>query len=167
MNTKQIRQAVLERDEGRCVVTGEYLVDVDTGNPFGQFSVHHRTPRGMGGSKDPKIASVSNLLLLSGTGTTGAHGKIESNRSWAVDEGFIVPRWQDPALVPVNHYRHGLAWATPWGTWMTVFRQNGETKSTLYLQALAEWRRIPKTDREYLALAEAIGDVVVPLMQAS
>lgn len=65
------------------------------------YSIHHRQPRGMGGSRDPAANSPTNLLLLCGTGTTGCHGEAESNRTAARARGVLVPRGTDPAAVPV------------------------------------------------------------------
>lgn len=65
------------------------------------FSVHHRSARRMGGSKDPAKHAPSNLLLLCGTGTDGCHGHVEHNPSQATADGFIVPSWDSPRLTPV------------------------------------------------------------------
>lgn len=113
--SKAVRRQVIERDQGRCVVTGAFVVDPDTLRPYGQFSIHHRRPRGMGGSKDPAVNSPANLLLLSGTGTTGAHGWVESHRAEAVDQGLIVSQAQSPELVPVMHWLYGLSFLTRTG----------------------------------------------------
>lgn len=63
-----------QRAKGRCEICGH---DVN-GAPF---SRHHRSPRRMGGSTVAWINDITNLLLLCGTGTTGCHGAVESNRS--------------------------------------------------------------------------------------
>lgn len=67
-----------------------------------RWSIHHRKPRGMGGSKDPAINSLSNLLFLCGSGTEGCHGWVESNRSVAYIEGLLVYRNDDPSEIPVT-----------------------------------------------------------------
>lgn len=69
------------------------------------FSVHHRRPRGMGGSRDPLTDSAANLLLLCGSGTTGCHGWVEANRAAARDLGLLVRQGEDPATVPVQLLR--------------------------------------------------------------
>lgn len=94
----RIRQLVMERDGFQCVKCG----NVVSGEPGVGFSVHHRAPRGMGGSKHPSINMPSNLLLLCGSGTTGCHHEIESNRAAARDDGFLLWRSQNPAEVPVT-----------------------------------------------------------------
>lgn len=72
-------------------------------------NTHHRTPRGMGGSKDPRLGLPSNLLRVCGTGITGCHGWIESNRSVAATLGFLVRRGIPPTDVPVQLFIPGVA----------------------------------------------------------
>lgn len=86
------RRLVFERASYRCERCGR---------GDGRFAIHHRRPRGMGGSKSPTTNSLSNLLLLCGSGTTGCHGLTESRRAEAIDLGYLVPQSQDPATVPV------------------------------------------------------------------
>lgn len=70
------------------------------------WSMHHRRPRGMGGSKNPALNQASNILLLCGSGTTGCHGWVESNREEAYDLGLLVRMWQVPIETPVTLF-HG------------------------------------------------------------
>lgn len=65
------------------------------------YSVHHRRPRGMGGTKRLETDAATNLVLLCGSGTTGCHGWVESHRWDAVLDGLIVPQHADPATTPV------------------------------------------------------------------
>jgi hypothetical protein len=44
----------------------------------------------MGGSKRPELNQPANLLVLCGSGTTGCHGRIESDRSDAIEAGIIL-----------------------------------------------------------------------------
>ncbi|MER7014528.1 HNH endonuclease signature motif containing protein [Saccharopolyspora sp. NPDC000359] len=71
-------------------------------------NVHHRRPRGAGGSKDPATNTPSNLLLLCGSGTTGCHGWVESNRAAAYRHGWLLRSWQVPLDVPVRIHDRGL-----------------------------------------------------------
>lgn len=66
------------------------------------WSVHHRRPRGMGGTKRKDVHSLANLLYVCGSGTTGCHGWIESHREDAYDLGLLVRQRQNPAEVPVT-----------------------------------------------------------------
>tara|TARA_R110000868_G_scaffold57162_1_gene176805 strand:+ start:3956 stop:4267 length:312 start_codon:yes stop_codon:yes gene_type:complete len=65
-------------------------------------SIHHRKPRRMGGTKDPAINAAENLALLCGTGTTGCHGWVESNRAEAKGLGWLVADWESPETVPMS-----------------------------------------------------------------
>lgn len=65
-------------------------------------SVHHRQPRGAGGTSRAGANSPANLLLLCGTGTTGCHGEVEAMRADAYERlGFLVRHPTDPATVPI------------------------------------------------------------------
>jgi hypothetical protein len=70
------------------------------------MSVHHRRPRAMGGTHRTDTNLPSNLMVLCGSGTTGCHGYLESNRTEAKDLGFIVPQWEAPNQVAVKLYLH-------------------------------------------------------------
>lgn len=75
----RIRSIVHARDGGRCVRC----------DGLGQ-SIHHRFPRRMGGTKDVRSYDLRNLVTLCGTGTTGCHGWVESNRALAYLGGWLV-----------------------------------------------------------------------------
>lgn len=94
------RELVLERDGRTCVSCGRLCA-----GPLG-YSLHHRTPRGMGGTKRPEANAPSNLVTVCGDGVRGCHGWIESNRDQAREWGYLVHRIDDPAEVPVLG-RHG------------------------------------------------------------
>lgn len=93
--SKTTRDIVWARAGGRCELCGDALA-----GPVG-FSVHHRLPRRMGGSRRPELNTPANLLVVCGSGTTGCHGRIESHREQAYDEGLLLHDGQDPAAVPV------------------------------------------------------------------
>lgn len=92
--SKATREKVWERDHGRCKRCGRQI------GQFTIFSIHHRTPRGMGGTRGALINEPANLALLCGSGTTGCHGFIESHRDLAYRMGYLVHRGQNPADVP-------------------------------------------------------------------
>lgn len=98
MPQETVRQ-VRGRAQGRCEVCG-------TSDAL-RWSFHHRIPRGMGGSRDPRLNLPSNIILLCGSGTEGCHGWVESNRTEAYTDGLLVYRIDDPAEVPVL-LRYGL-----------------------------------------------------------
>lgn len=97
------REQVIDRALGCCEICGRILFD-EYGRPTSfPRSMHHRQPRGMGGSSRPEVNSPANLLLLCGDATTpgGCHGHVESNRAAAYASGWLVRASADPATVPV------------------------------------------------------------------
>ena len=76
------------RSGHRCEVGGEPL---DAGN---QGSIHHRQPRGMGGTSDPDVHSLERLLLVCGGrlgGVLGHHGQVEAERQRASPRRSQMP----------------------------------------------------------------------------
>jgi hypothetical protein len=96
------RELVIDRALGCCEICGRILFD-ERARVVGPYSVHHRQPRGMGGSSRREINSPANLLLLCGDATTpgGCHAHVESNRALAYGNGWLVRASADPAEVPV------------------------------------------------------------------
>lgn len=94
-----VRALVIERDGHACRRCGRPL-------PAGRGgSVHHRIPRGMGGTSWSGIHSPALLVLLCGDGTTGCHGWVESNRAAALRLGWLLSRHLfqiDPADIPLR-----------------------------------------------------------------
>lgn len=77
----------------------------------GGCQVHHRKPRGSGGSSDPEINSPANLLLLCPT----CHLQVERDRSVAYEQGWLVRREHDPEKTPVWLAGRGYCFLTPRG----------------------------------------------------
>lgn len=104
--TKETVHAVFARDEGCCARCGTPI----TGERGRDWSVHHRRPRGSGGTSLAWVNLTGNLVLLCGSGTTGCHGFIESHRIWATDAGFLVSLngVAVAADVSIVHAIHGL-----------------------------------------------------------
>ena len=96
------RAMVAERAAYRCELCGILLHDGTTWST--EHSFHHRLPRGMGGTSSKDANNPPRLLLVCGTGTTGCHGFIESHRTSAEQEGWLVRHGLDPADVPVTVY---------------------------------------------------------------
>jgi hypothetical protein len=85
---RMIRHLLACRSGHRCEIGGELLDAVNEG------SVHHRQPRGMGGTSDPDVHSLERLLLVCGGsfgGVLGCHGRTEKNRQLAYRMGHLVP----------------------------------------------------------------------------
>jgi 5-methylcytosine-specific restriction enzyme A len=92
-----VRQAVLGRDLWVCARCG-----------MGRdLQIHHRKPRGMGGTKDPAINLPSNLIAL----CLRCHDWVERNRRDAFALGLLVGQADDPATIPVQTWRGLLALA--------------------------------------------------------
>lgn len=71
------------------------------GGHLGVGSIHHRKPKGMGGSA--LLEHPSNLVTVCGLGNAdGCHGKAHSNPQWARNHGWIVSRSLDPRDIPVD-----------------------------------------------------------------
>jgi 5-methylcytosine-specific restriction protein A len=106
--TSEMRLLLLNRANYACERCGQRLQ---------QASVHHRRPRRMGGSKAPDTNMAQNLLVICGTGTTGCHGEIESNRHAALADGYLLYARDNPLEHPVNLH-DGWWWLAEDGTKM-------------------------------------------------
>ena len=85
------RETVRQRAGDRCELCGSRI-------EVAHF--HHRRPRGMGGSRKQETGGAANCLLLH----SRCHDGIESNRQRALDNGWLVSQWRDPATVPVKRW---------------------------------------------------------------
>ena len=72
-------------------------------------SVHHRRPRMMGGSKNEMLHEMANLIVLCGTGTSGCHGWVESNRAKARELGYLIQKIESAEDIPFQD-ETGLWW---------------------------------------------------------
>ena len=87
----EVVQTVMVRSYGKC----EALIEgVCTHNAT---QVHHRRPRGSGGTRRPETNWAANLVHL----CLACHERIESRRAWATTNGFLVSQFAWPADVPV------------------------------------------------------------------
>lgn len=96
---QHVRFAIWTRDAGCCALCAKPIT--------GSFSINHRRPRGMGGSRDPLTKTAANGVLLCGDGVQGCHGYVTSHVSWSKWNGHTVPQGCDPSLVPLWHARYG------------------------------------------------------------
>ena len=107
-----IRDAVLERDGHACVRCGAAVQ-----RPY--YSLHHRRARGMGGSR--LLHTMANLVTLCGSGTTGCHGEVESDRDAAEAVGWLLPKrlaTVAPEEWPVLRWTpRGPEWQQPGEQW--------------------------------------------------
>lgn len=97
--SKADRQTIITRDQGLC----RRCTTANTAD------IHHRSPRGMGGS--PAANTLANGVLL----CRPCHEHIERYRSLARMDGWLVPRGTDPAEVPVTDVWGRRYWLTQTG----------------------------------------------------
>lgn len=79
--------------------------------------VHHRRPRGAGGTRDPNINATSNLVHV----CSPCHFYVEMNRTQSLDEGWLLSRLTSelPCAVPVSMW-HGVVLLDNVGGWVKV-----------------------------------------------
>jgi hypothetical protein len=97
---RSVARIVDERDQYQCVHSARSLHVVEG-------SRDHRKLRSQGGPSTP-----SNLILLSGSGTTLSHGWKHANPRDARLLGYYVPVWAAPEKVPIRIIDplFGLCW---------------------------------------------------------
>lgn len=97
----------------RCEICGEPLSST-------AMSVHHRRPRGMGGTKRADTNYPSNLMAICGTGTSGCHGYVESHREEAYEKGWLVSQNEEPSSVALKSYLYGTVYFDDEGGYRNV-----------------------------------------------
>lgn len=107
----ETRRLVLGRAVHRCERCGRPL-----STALG-YSLQHRRARGMGGTRRPDTNDPPNLVAACGSATTGCHSWMESHPRAAAQFGWRVAQADDPAAVPIVHWRHGWVWLTSEGTY--------------------------------------------------
>lgn len=81
---------MVERAGGRCEICGAAVIHRQGGE------VHHRLPRGSGGSSDPAKGQASNALLL----CLDHHRYVETNPPDVYDNGWKIRHGHAPSEVP-------------------------------------------------------------------
>ena len=102
--SQKTRDLIHHRAKGKCEKCGIPL-------PGGLAQIHHRRPRGMGGTNRKETASAANGLYVH----LKCHMDIESNRTAALDNGWLVPQVAEPKDVPVKLW-NGWFLLTPEGS---------------------------------------------------
>lgn len=92
---------VLDRDGHACVRDGAAI----RGDRGKDWVIHHRRPRGIGGSRREDTNLPSNLLSL----CAPCHDYIESHRAEALENGWLLHQGVDPPSVAVL-VAHGSRW---------------------------------------------------------
>lgn len=122
-------EKVIARDLGACARCGRHVVHLERGIAW---SIHHRRPRGAGGTSLAWVNEAANLVIICGSGTTGCHGWVEKNRAEARALGFLVSllgRWTAEE-VAIRHNELGLVYLTDEGTWIPV--EEGPTPESMW-----------------------------------
>lgn len=88
--TAHAKELILSRSGGNCEVMAK-------GCGYTATDIHHRRPRGMGGTTRPDSNIVSNGIAV----CRHCHMWCESERNWARDNGFLVRLDADPAGSPI------------------------------------------------------------------
>jgi hypothetical protein len=91
---KPVRDIITARAKGGCEICFFAIPD----------QIHHRRPRGAGGSKRADTNTASNGIAI----CAACHRMVESNRTEAFTNGWLVRQGHDPAAVPV--LRYGSDW---------------------------------------------------------
>lgn len=104
---RETRKVLAIRCDGRCEHCGYALPVADDGTPV--FSIHHRLSRAQGGGDGPE-----NTLAVYPPHHNVQPGSIHQEPAWSMENGWIVPRGQDPARTPVM-IAGQLSWLTPDG----------------------------------------------------
>jgi hypothetical protein len=109
-NWDSVEAALMMRSGSRCEIRSPECLAGPRGDltwlPRWRRSLHHRRPRGMGGTRRVDVDSLAALVNTCGDGVAGCHGYAESNREWARRRGLLVPNngagdAVDPAAVPL------------------------------------------------------------------
>lgn len=79
--TREVRELVMRRARMRCQKCGKNLAS-------GGGDIHHRRPRGMGGTHDTTVNLPENLMLL----CRDCHRWVEENRLEAKRRGYLLNR---------------------------------------------------------------------------
>lgn len=122
---EQIEVLVRTRSGGKCEIRSPQCLAARFGYdvfrlPDYHRSLHHRRPRGMGGSRRVDTHTAAAVVLTCGHGTIGCHFYAERHREWAFARGLLVPQRTDgeatdPAEVPITLHSGRRVRLDPYG----------------------------------------------------
>ncbi|MFC9966298.1 HNH endonuclease [Nocardia ignorata] len=98
--SREVIELVRERAGGRCERCAWLL--------HAGGEIHHRVPRGMGGTRLAWINRPPNLVHI----CLPCHRWAESYRSSALDTGWLVFRRRNPVEIPIHSVLHGVVLLT-------------------------------------------------------
>lgn len=91
-----IEQMLMLRSGNRCEIRSPACLGGEWGDltrlPRHRRSIHHRRPRGMGGTRRADVHSLAMLVNACGDGVIGCHGYVERHREWATNRGLLLPK---------------------------------------------------------------------------
>ena len=102
----EIKEMVAERAGWRCEICGKGVTSPQ---------IHHRRPRGMGGTKRKNSASPANALFLD----MECHTDVEKNRYVAIVNGWVLSQSDDPSEKKFRHHE-GWKYLTDEGGYLKV-----------------------------------------------
>lgn len=114
--TATVLETVITRDQHSCVRCGRPVTHLTRGVAW---SIHHRRPRGSGGTSLAWVNQPANLIVLCGSGVTGCHGWVEKNRKQCLWDGFLISRIgvQDSMNTQLQHALYGRVLLDNDGGW--------------------------------------------------
>lgn len=124
---RALRHAAWTRAGGRCEITGYPL-----GDPDGDWALHHRRKKGMGGTNRSDVHTLPNVLALTHRVHNLGRPSVHLDVLWATDRGYLLPFWvEHPHLEPVLVL--GRFWMLlpeagsyqPWSTQADALRSGG------------------------------------------
>ncbi len=122
--TPAVAELIIAREQGRCALTGVQVAHLTRGR---DFDLHHRRPRGSGGTSLGWVNQAANGVLLS----RKAHDWVEKNRTKAFDLGFLVSKIgvATAATTRLKHHLYG---------WVLLDNEGGYTAAENYGREWAE-----------------------------
>lgn len=109
-----IKELVASRAGWACEICGKPVI-----NP----QIHHRRPRGMGGTRRKDSASPANALFLD----MECHTWVEMNRYTSLTQGFLIRQNENPSGVKFRHHE-GWKYITDDGGYIPVTLLTEEEK---------------------------------------
>lgn len=126
--SKRDEGMIIARDQGECVRCGRHVAHLTRG---WAWSIHHRRPRGAGGTRLAWVDQAANGIILCGSGTTGCHGWVEKNRRASIDTGFLISALglSTAEDIAIHHRLLGFVYLDNEGGWCPV--EEGPTPDSM------------------------------------
>lgn len=114
--TDDVAAQIIARDLGKCASCGRHVAHLERGTGYG-YALHHRRPKGMGGSGEPWINRAANGVLL----CEEHHRAVHADPQGSYAAGFLVRRGiQKADEVSIVHAVLGLVLLTDEGGFIPV-----------------------------------------------